>query len=187
MDSGSGGGGRDNRFGMGYASSMSLLDPSDIYNNSGGGGQQQQQRPSTSRSPPPPSMMGGCGPGGGPVHQRGIKRMLGGPGGGTATNVCYEPTDHHHHRQQQQQQQLVDDNFSPPSVKDVVSPSNGKKTKGRVKIKMEYIENKLRRYTTFSKRKTGIMKKVSKAPINFVVPLNWLEEFLYLIIACGKM
>lgn len=39
-------------------------------------------------------------------------------------------------------------------------PSNGKKTKGRVKIKMEYIENKLRRYTTFSKRKTGIMKKV---------------------------
>ncbi|KAF7287994.1 hypothetical protein GWI33_000054 [Rhynchophorus ferrugineus] len=38
-------------------------------------------------------------------------------------------------------------------------PSNGKKTKGRVKIKMEYIENKLRRYTTFSKRKTGIMKK----------------------------
>lgn len=40
--------------------------------------------------------------------------------------------------------------------------SNGKKTKGRVKIKMEYIENKLRRYTTFSKRKTGIMKKVSR-------------------------
>ncbi|KAL7050800.1 hypothetical protein ACKWTF_004219 [Chironomus riparius] len=37
--------------------------------------------------------------------------------------------------------------------------SNGKKTKGRVKIKMEYIDNKLRRYTTFSKRKTGIMKK----------------------------
>lgn len=36
----------------------------------------------------------------------------------------------------------------------------GKKTKGRVKIKMEFIENKLRRYTTFSKRKTGIMKKV---------------------------
>ncbi|XP_059486885.1 serum response factor homolog isoform X2 [Neocloeon triangulifer] len=38
-------------------------------------------------------------------------------------------------------------------------PPNGKKTKGRVKIKMEYIDNKLRRYTTFSKRKTGIMKK----------------------------
>ena len=41
------------------------------------------------------------------------------------------------------------------------NPSNGKKTKGRVKIKMEFIDNKLRRYTTFSKRKTGIMKKVS--------------------------
>lgn len=39
--------------------------------------------------------------------------------------------------------------------------SNGKKTKGRVKIKMEFIDNKLRRYTTFSKRKTGIMKKVN--------------------------
>ena len=40
-------------------------------------------------------------------------------------------------------------------------PPAGKKTKGRVKIKMEFIDNKLRRYTTFSKRKTGIMKKVS--------------------------
>lgn len=38
----------------------------------------------------------------------------------------------------------------------------GKKTRGRVKIKMEFIDNKLRRYTTFSKRKTGIMKKVGK-------------------------
>lgn len=37
---------------------------------------------------------------------------------------------------------------------------HGKKTKGRVKIKMEFIENKLRRYTTFSKRKAGLMKKV---------------------------
>ena len=38
--------------------------------------------------------------------------------------------------------------------------TKGKKTRGRVKIKMEFIQNKLRRYTTFSKRKTGIMKKV---------------------------
>ena len=42
-----------------------------------------------------------------------------------------------------------------------IPPANGKKTKGRVKIKMEFIDNKLRRYTTFSKRKTGIMKKAS--------------------------
>lgn len=39
-------------------------------------------------------------------------------------------------------------------------PKYGKKTRGRVKIKMQFINNKLRRYTTFSKRKTGIMKKV---------------------------
>ena len=38
--------------------------------------------------------------------------------------------------------------------------SKRKKTKGRVKIEMKFINNKLRRYTTFSKRKTGIMKKV---------------------------
>nr|CAA65544.1 serum response factor [Geodia cydonium] len=38
-------------------------------------------------------------------------------------------------------------------------PAPGKKTRGRVKIQMEYIQNKLRRYTTFSKRKSGMMKK----------------------------
>ena len=48
----------------------------------------------------------------------------------------------------------------------------GKKTRGRVKIKMEYIDNKLRRYTTFSKRKTGIMKKVCVCQYN-----NILSEF----------
>lgn len=49
-------------------------------------------------------------------------------------------------------------------------PANGKKTKGRVRIKMEFIHNKLRRYTTFSKRKTGIMKKVN----THSRPLIWL-------------
>lgn len=44
----------------------------------------------------------------------------------------------------------------------------GKKTRGRVKIKMEFIDNKLRRYTTFSKRKTGIMKKVSAGETRLV-------------------
>lgn len=43
-------------------------------------------------------------------------------------------------------------------------PKPGKKTRGRVKIEMKFIENKLRRYTTFSKRKTGIMKKVRLLP-----------------------
>ena len=41
----------------------------------------------------------------------------------------------------------------------VKKPKPGKKTRGRVKVKMEFIRSKLRRYTTFSKRKTGIMKK----------------------------
>lgn len=53
------------------------------------------------------------------------------------------------------------DNYTTLQQQKKSPPSNGKKTKGRVKIKMEYIDNKLRRYTTFSKRKTGIMKKVS--------------------------
>lgn len=48
-------------------------------------------------------------------------------------------------------------------------PATGKKTKGRVKIKMEFIDNKLRRYTTFSKRKTGIMKKVGQGLCKEVV------------------
>uniref|UniRef100_A0A8C2F719 MADS-box domain-containing protein n=1 Tax=Cyprinus carpio TaxID=7962 RepID=A0A8C2F719_CYPCA len=43
----------------------------------------------------------------------------------------------------------------------VAGAKPGKKTRGRVKIKMEFIDNKLRRYTTFSKRKTGIMKKAT--------------------------
>lgn len=55
-------------------------------------------------------------------------------------------------------QDVVDDSYTTLQKKS--PPANGKKTKGRVKIKMEYIDNKLRRYTTFSKRKTGIMKKV---------------------------
>ncbi|XP_059224663.1 serum response factor homolog isoform X1 [Stomoxys calcitrans] len=53
---------------------------------------------------------------------------------------------------------VIDDNYNSLQSKKS-PPANGKKTKGRVKIKMEYIDNKLRRYTTFSKRKTGIMKK----------------------------
>lgn len=78
------------------------------------------------------------------------------------------------------------DNCGPGNVQDVVDdsytqiqkkspPANGKKTKGRVKIKMEYIDNKLRRYTTFSKRKTGIMKKVSNTILfKFNVIYNFL-------------
>ena len=60
-----------------------------------------------------------------------------------------------------------------------VSPTGvkpGKKTKGRVKIKMEFIENKLRRYTTFSKRKTGIMKKVCESSADEWTASWWLSN-----------
>lgn len=49
---------------------------------------------------------------------------------------------------------------------DKPKPAPGKKTRGRVKIEMQYIQNKLRRYTTFSKRKSGIMKKVSGSSLH---------------------
>jgi serum response factor len=52
-----------------------------------------------------------------------------------------------------------------PSSDDKPKPAPGKKTRGRVKIEMQYIQNKLRRYTTFSKRKSGIMKKVSRCSV----------------------
>ncbi|CAI5653613.1 unnamed protein product [Oreochromis niloticus] len=53
----------------------------------------------------------------------------------------------------------------------VAGAKPGKKTRGRVKIKMEFIDNKLRRYTTFSKRKTGIMKKDTLKPTFTVATL----------------
>nr|XP_046209460.1 serum response factor-like isoform X6 [Oncorhynchus gorbuscha] len=53
----------------------------------------------------------------------------------------------------------------------VAGAKPGKKTRGRVKIKMEFIDNKLRRYTTFSKRKTGIMKKDQLKPAFTVASL----------------
>nr|CAB3266562.1 SRF serum response factor/blistered [Phallusia mammillata] len=53
----------------------------------------------------------------------------------------------------------LDDNSSHGSRPGTPQPKSGKKTRGRVKINMEFIDNKLRRYTTFSKRKSGIMKK----------------------------
>jgi serum response factor len=57
-----------------------------------------------------------------------------------------------------------------------MAKTRSKKTKGRVKIKMEFIENKIRRYTTFSKRKTGIMKKVLVFYTYF-----WLKMFCWFL------
>ncbi|KAG5315299.1 SRF factor, partial [Pseudoatta argentina] len=108
------------------------------------------------------SAAGAATPGVGPV-QRGIKRNI--------SDVCYGD-DGNNPRQQSLSQGMpaggmpgdcvpdnLDESFTSLGQPKKSPPSNGKKTKGRVKIKMEYIDNKLRRYTTFSKRKTGIMKK----------------------------
>ena len=92
-------------------------------------------------------------------------------GGGSINSLqgldnCGSSSNVQHNSQQQPQsssggvQDIVEDNYNNMQGKKS-PPANGKKTKGRVKIKMEYIDNKLRRYTTFSKRKTGIMKKVN--------------------------
>ncbi|XP_063236261.1 serum response factor homolog [Bacillus rossius redtenbacheri] len=147
------GGGRDSRFNMGY--NMSLLSgegATDIYGNAG-----HSSRPSTSISSGVPrptlSLPTSCA-----GLQRGVKRTssdvyldqevsgarsgMSSHGGLGLAGECGA--------------EMGDTSFT--EVKKS-PPANGKKTKGRVKIKMEYIDNKLRRYTTFSKRKTGIMKK----------------------------
>ncbi|XP_032663767.1 serum response factor homolog isoform X3 [Odontomachus brunneus] len=160
-------GGRDGRYAsLGY-SSMGMIGSdagTEIYG-----------RPSTSQLAVAASQIGrggatmmaaagaatpGVGGAGGPV-QRGIKR--------TTSDVCYD--DGNTARQALSQAQgmsgmpgdcvpdNLDESFTSLGQPKKSPPSNGKKTKGRVKIKMEYIDNKLRRYTTFSKRKTGIMKK----------------------------
>uniref|UniRef100_A0A1Y1LB27 Serum response factor homolog n=1 Tax=Photinus pyralis TaxID=7054 RepID=A0A1Y1LB27_PHOPY len=134
-------GGRDSRFNLGY--SMNLLSgetPPEIYGNPNLG------RPSSSLqqlSPRHTMVSSACG-------TQSIKR-----------DVCYDErgmTTQGLGLDSCGVNEVSDDTYSSIQTKKS-PPSNGKKTKGRVKIKMEYIENKLRRYTTFSKRKTGIMKK----------------------------
>lgn len=136
--------GRDSRFNLGY--SMSLLSGEtapEIYGGGPGLG-----RPSTSLqqlSPRHTMVSSACG-----------GRVL------KTSDVCYDDRGLSGQSMGLEScgvNDLSEDTYSSLQAKKS-PPSNGKKTKGRVKIKMEYIENKLRRYTTFSKRKTGIMKKV---------------------------
>ncbi|CAH1131081.1 unnamed protein product [Ceutorhynchus assimilis] len=135
-------GGRDSRFQLGY--NMNLLSgetPPEIYGGSLG-------RPSTSLqqlSPRHTMVSSACG-----------------TRGGLKSDGCYDDRgitpQHGMGFEASGVNDIHDESYSSLQSKKS-PPSNGKKTKGRVKIKMEYIENKLRRYTTFSKRKTGIMKK----------------------------
>lgn len=144
---------RDSRYNLNY--NMMLSENSEIYGN-----------PNVSLARPPsglgqvmPNRTGGGGGGLMPNSQcgsRGVKRG--------ASSDCYDDrggmgSQNMGGLEACNVTDVVDDNFTALQPKKS-PPSNGKKTKGRVKIKMEYIDNKLRRYTTFSKRKTGIMKKV---------------------------
>lgn len=159
---------RDSRYNLNYSMSMMSETP-EIYGNpnvslarppSGGLVGQVMSRGGSLMSGNGPQCGtggGGGGGGGGGSLSRGIKR---------ANSDCYDDG-----RQMVGSQNMtglegcnvgsdvVDESYTSLQPKKS-PPSNGKKTKGRVKIKMEYIDNKLRRYTTFSKRKTGIMKKV---------------------------
>ncbi|XP_049544000.1 serum response factor homolog [Anopheles darlingi] len=153
--------GRDSRYNLQYM----MPDTPEIYGNPNG----------TLARPP----SGGLG--GGQVMTRGGNGngLLNGPqcgsggggGGGLSRGIKRTNSDCYDDRQQLVGSQtmtglegitvgseVVDESYTSLQPKKS-PPSNGKKTKGRVKIKMEYIDNKLRRYTTFSKRKTGIMKK----------------------------
>jgi len=66
-----------------------------------------------------------------------------------------------YNQQKRMRRESSEDNSSEEELSSYANnvPRPGKKTRGRVKVKMELIKSKLRRYTTFSKRKTGIMKK----------------------------
>ena len=149
-------GGRDNRY-AGLSYSMGMM--------GGDAGTEMYGRPSTSQLATSQMGRGGAtmmSTGGGASTpgvgvQRGMKR--------SSADVCYDDNA----RQPMSQGQMMPGDCVPENMDESFTnlgqpkkspPSNGKKTKGRVKIKMEYIDNKLRRYTTFSKRKTGIMKKV---------------------------
>ncbi|XP_029721502.1 serum response factor homolog isoform X1 [Aedes albopictus] len=159
---------RDSRYNLNYSMSMMSETP-EIYGNpnvslarppSGGLVGQVMSRGgglmSAGNGPQCGAGGGGGGGGGGGSLSRGIKRansdcyddgrQMVGSQGLTGLEGCNVGSD------------VVDESYTSLQPKKS-PPSNGKKTKGRVKIKMEYIDNKLRRYTTFSKRKTGIMKK----------------------------
>lgn len=180
-------GGRDSRYNLNYSMSigLSMSESPDMYgggNNQnsslrgaslsgsggGGGGQVSMNRGLMGQM----THCGGGNGGGGGVGNNNVMPIAGGGGRGIkrSSSGCFDE------RVSMGSQVLssldggggggvsgvtdvVDDSYT-TSLQKKSPPANGKKTKGRVKIKMEYIDNKLRRYTTFSKRKTGIMKKV---------------------------
>ena len=155
--------GRDSRYNLNYSMSigLSMGENPDIYGNSNASlarpqsGLNQQMNRAGATNTGLMNTNAQCGAGGQMSNSRGIKRTSSdcfddramGSQSLSALEGCTGGVP-----------DVVDDSYT--SLQKKSPPANGKKTKGRVKIKMEYIDNKLRRYTTFSKRKTGIMKKV---------------------------
>ncbi|KAI8602916.1 hypothetical protein EDD21DRAFT_303039 [Dissophora ornata] len=64
------------------------------------------------------------------------------------------------------------------------APKTGKRA-GRRKIKIEYIEDKSRRHITFSKRKSGIMKKASRAAAYELSTLTGTQVLLLVVSETG--
>lgn len=165
--------GRDSRYNLNYSMSigLSMGENPDIYGNSN----PALARPTTGLGQTMNRGSGGglmstntqCGP---MANSRGIKRT---------NSDCFDDRAMGSQSLSQLDNctggvpDVVDDSYT--SLQKKSPPANGKKTKGRVKIKMEYIDNKLRRYTTFSKRKTGIMKKVIWQLIFFFSHFNELQ------------
>jgi serum response factor len=185
-------GARDSRYNLNYSMSMMSETP-EIYGN-----------PNVSLARPP-SGLGGPGENFVALDQRKIFSGSGNSGpnnsqcGSLGRGIKRTNSDCYDDRQMVGSQSMagldgcsvgtdvVDDSYTSLQPKKS-PPSNGKKTKGRVKIKMEYIDNKLRRYTTFSKRKTGIMKKVCDLPKRyskqFSVSLKWKNCAIFSIGIC---
>lgn len=173
--------GRDSRYNLNYSMSigLSMGENPDIYGNSN----PALARPTTGLGQTMNRGSGGglmstntqCGP---MANSRGIKRT---------NSDCFDDRAMGSQSLSQLDNctggvpDVVDDSYT--SLQKKSPPANGKKTKGRVKIKMEYIDNKLRRYTTFSKRKTGIMKKVIWQLIS-LFSLHWTSYFIHRRFAC---
>ena len=111
----------------------------------------------------------------------------------TSTNTRNHETNSSNHSQSvssstsdEDEDFIDDDDSNDRSLEPSEKPSNirnkNKKTLGRVKIKMAYIDNKIRRYTTFSKRKTGIMKKAYE-----LATLTGTEVMLLVASETGKI
>ena len=124
-----------------------------IYRDQADGMQQQQQQQQQQQTPP---------------QHRHLEPMNIPMGQGVPPNSGMPPQHHNMGQDHHAQQGSRARHRSVNSTSGGSEAATDKKTRGRVRIRMEFISNKLRRYTTFSKRKTGIMKKVRRSDLDFL-------------------